>query len=53
MDKETGVLSRDIAAIDMRLSDRLVVQLTPEAALRREAALSEKPKSRKKPEQRI
>ena len=51
--RENGLLSRDIAAVDMRLTDRLVVQLTPEAALRREAALSEKPKSRKKPEQRI
>jgi cell division protein FtsQ len=53
MDKKSGVLSRDIAAVDMRLTDRLVVQLTPEAALRRNAALSEKPKSGKKPERRI
>ncbi len=53
MDKESGVLSRDIAAVDMRLNDRLVIQLTPEAALRRDAALSGKSKSGKKPEQRI
>lgn len=53
MDKESGVLSRDIAAVDMRLNDRLVIQLTPEAALRRDAALKEKPKSGKKPERRI
>lgn len=53
MDKESGVLSRDIAAVDMRLNDRLVIQLTPEAALRRNAALNEKPKSGKKPERRI
>ena len=53
MDKDNGVLSRDIAAVDMRLSDRLVIQLTPEAALRRNAALNEKPKSGKKAERRI
>ncbi len=53
MDKESGVLSRDIAAVDMRLTDRLVIQLTPEAALRRNAALNEKPKSGKKAERKI
>jgi cell division protein FtsQ len=53
MDKESGVLSRDIAAVDMRLNDRLVIQLTPEAALRRNAALNEKTKPGKKPERRI
>ena len=39
MDRDDGLLSRDIAAVDMRLADRLVVQLTPEAAVRRKAAL--------------
>ena len=39
MDRDVGLLSRDIAAVDMRLSDRLVVQLTPEAVERREASL--------------
>ncbi|MFA6153764.1 cell division protein FtsQ/DivIB [Mesorhizobium sp.] len=54
MDRDNGLLSRDIAAVDMRLSDRLVVQLTPEAATQREAALNEKPKSLKhKPETKI
>jgi cell division protein FtsQ len=53
MDKERGVLSRDIAAVDMRLTDRLVVQLTQEAAVRRNAMLTEKSKSGKKPERRI
>ena len=54
MDKDKGLLSRDIAAVDMRLSDRLVVQLTPEAATQREAALNEKPKSlKRKPETKI
>ncbi|MCZ8546101.1 cell division protein FtsQ/DivIB [Mesorhizobium qingshengii] len=54
MDHDKGLLSRDIAAVDMRLTDRLVVQLTPEAATQREAALSEKPKSlKRKPETKI
>jgi len=55
MDHESGVLSRDILAIDMRFSDRLVVQLTPEAATRREAAVKEllKPKPKRKLEKKI
>ncbi|WP_202300786.1 cell division protein FtsQ/DivIB [Mesorhizobium sp. 131-2-1] len=55
MDRDNGLLTRDIAAVDMRLSDRLVVQLTPEAATQREAALNEKPKSltKRKPETKI
>jgi cell division protein FtsQ len=53
MDRESGLLSRDITAIDMRLTDRLVVQLTPEAATRREAALTELLKGKSKPEKKI
>ncbi|TPL48489.1 cell division protein FtsQ/DivIB [Mesorhizobium sp. B2-4-4] len=54
MDHDKGLLSRDIAAVDMRLSDRLVVQLTPEAVTQREAALNEKPKAlKRKPETKI
>ncbi|MEP9371809.1 cell division protein FtsQ/DivIB [Mesorhizobium sp. KR1-2] len=53
MDREVGLLSRDIAAVDMRLSDRLVVQLTPEAMLRRDAALTEQKGVKGKPERRI
>ena len=54
MDHDNGLLTRDIAAVDMRLSDRLVVQLTPEAATQREAALNEKPqKLKRKPETKI
>ncbi|MET2826063.1 cell division protein FtsQ/DivIB [Mesorhizobium shangrilense] len=54
LDKADGLLSRDIAAVDMRLSDRLVVQLSPEAATQREAALNEKPKTlKRKPETKI
>ncbi|TIV64186.1 MAG: cell division protein FtsQ/DivIB, partial [Mesorhizobium sp.] len=42
-------------AVDMRLTDRLVVELSPEAATQREAALSAKPKSlsKRKPETKI
>jgi cell division protein FtsQ len=54
MDRESGLLSRDIASVDMRLPDRLVVQLTPEATVRRNAALSDRFKGLKiKPEKRI
>ncbi|RWA99669.1 cell division protein FtsQ/DivIB [Mesorhizobium sp.] len=54
MDRENGLLTRDIAGVDMRLSDRLVVQLTPEAATQRQAALNEKPKMpKRKPETKI
>jgi cell division protein FtsQ len=51
MDREQGLLSRDISAVDLRFDDRLVLQLTPEAAVRRDAALTEakkKPASREK-----
>ncbi|TPL90630.1 cell division protein FtsQ/DivIB [Mesorhizobium sp. B2-3-13] len=54
MDHDKGLLSRDIAAVDMRLTDRLVVELTPQAATQREAALNEKPKTlKRKPETKI
>jgi cell division protein FtsQ len=54
MDRDSGLLTRDIAAVDMRLSDRLVVELSPEAATQRQAALSEKPKNlKRKPETKI
>lgn len=35
MDDDNGLLSRDIAAVDLRLSDRVVVRLSPDAAVRR------------------
>ena len=47
LDREKGILSRDIASVDMRLEDRLVVKLTPEAVVRREAALKQQEKLRK------
>ncbi len=48
LDRENGLLSRDIASVDLRLDDRLAIQLTPEAALRRNAALTEQAKTKKK-----
>jgi len=42
LDREKALLSRDIVAVDMRLDDRLVVQLTPDAVVRRNAALKER-----------
>ncbi|MBX3580550.1 MAG: cell division protein FtsQ/DivIB [Rhizobiaceae bacterium] len=50
LDRENGLLSRDIAVVDLRLEDRLVVGLTPEAMERRTAQLAEQAKAaRKKP----
>ncbi|ADZ69779.1 cell division protein FtsQ/DivIB [Polymorphum gilvum] len=37
MDEETALLTRDIAAVDLRVADRVVVRLTEEAAERRKA----------------
>ncbi|SUU89220.1 cell division protein FtsQ [Aminobacter aminovorans] len=54
LDRENALLTRDISAVDMRFGDRLVVQLTPEAAERRATALNAKPKAVKaKVEKRI
>jgi cell division protein FtsQ len=54
MDRETGLLTRDIVAVDMRISDRLAVELSPEAMTARQAMLKQKPKSMKrKPEAKI
>lgn len=42
MDRSNGILSRDVANVDLRLPDRIVVQLSPEAAEERAAALAGK-----------
>lgn len=52
-DQEQQVLSRDIAAIDMRLPDRVTVRLTPEAQERRQVAVEARTKELKKLEQKI
>jgi cell division protein FtsQ len=45
MDMEDKVLSRDVAAVDLRLSDRTVVQLTEGAAERRQKAVEARSKA--------
>lgn len=42
MDKDTGLFSRDITAIDMRLPDRLTVRLSEDAAKARNELLKDK-----------
>lgn len=44
MDRDVGLLSRDILAVDMRIADRMVVKLTPDALVRRDAALKAREK---------
>jgi cell division protein FtsQ len=56
MDRDAGLLSRDIASIDMRFAGRLVVQLSPEAAVARNAAMTErmkKIKTKSKPGKKV
>jgi len=48
LDKEDRLFSRDIVAVDMRLPDRLTVQLSEEAAKAREELFKDK-KTKKKP----
>ncbi|KQO80304.1 cell division protein FtsQ [Rhizobium sp. Leaf262] len=47
MDMEDKVLSRDVAAVDLRLSDRTTVQLTEGAAERRQKAVEARSKALK------
>lgn len=46
MDKEDKLFSRDIVAVDMRLPDRLVVQLSEDAAKAREELFRDKKKKK-------
>ena len=48
LDQEDKLFSRDIVAIDMRLPDRLTVQLSDDAAKAREDLFKDKSKSKKK-----
>jgi len=50
LDLEEKVLSRDVAAVDLRLPDRTTVQLTEGAAERRQAAVEARTKALKKAE---
>jgi cell division protein FtsQ len=46
MDKEDRLFSRDIVAIDMRLTDRLTVRLSEDAAKAREDLFKDKSKKK-------
>ncbi|MDQ0135861.1 cell division protein FtsQ [Neorhizobium galegae] len=48
LEKEQGLLERDVAAVDLRLEDRTTVQLTPGALDRRREALDARTKALKK-----
>lgn len=47
-DRDGGLLSRDIVAVDLRIPDRLVVRLSERAEIAREAALKEAEKLARK-----
>jgi cell division protein FtsQ len=47
LDKEDRLFSRDIVAVDMRLPDRLIVQLSEDAAKAREESFKEKKPKKK------
>ena len=42
LDRRHGILSRDIESVDLRFADKLIVKLSPVAAVAREAALKER-----------
>jgi len=43
LEREQKILERDIIAIDLRMTDRVVVRLTEEAAAARAEAMKKKP----------
>lgn len=53
MNAEQQLLDRDIVAVDLRLEDRTTIQLSPGAALRRQAAVEARTKQLKKEEKQI
>ncbi|GAC1040635.1 cell division protein FtsQ/DivIB [Rhizobium sp. No.120] len=48
LDKSQNLLQRDIAAVDLRIDDRTAIELTPDAAVRRQAAVDARNKALKK-----
>lgn len=48
IDKDQSLLQRDIAAVDLRLDDRMAIELTPDAVVRRQAAVDARTKALKK-----
>ncbi|MCO4315978.1 cell division protein FtsQ/DivIB [Phyllobacterium sp. 21LDTY02-6] len=53
MDAKSGLLGRDIASVDMRLADRAVIRLTPEAMVQRVEYLKAREKASKRSEKRV
>jgi len=53
LEAQQKVLERDIAAVDLRLSDRMTIQLTPGATERRQVAVDARDKALKKAGQKI
>jgi cell division protein FtsQ len=47
LERQEGLLERDIVSVDMRLGDRMTVRLTPEAAQARRDAEAEAAKAAK------
>ncbi|PZM13635.1 cell division protein FtsQ/DivIB [Rhizobium tubonense] len=45
MNRQNDLLQRDIAAVDLRLEDRTTIELTPDAAIRRQAAVDNRTKA--------
>ena len=43
LEREQGILQKDVIAIDLRMPDRVVVRLTEEAAAARLESLKKKP----------
>lgn len=50
MERERSILSRDIVAVDLRLKDRITVQMSPEAASRRHEMIAVRDKAIRKAE---
>jgi cell division protein FtsQ len=48
IDKDQNLLQRDIAAVDLRLDDRMAIELTSDAVIRRQAAVDARTKALKK-----
>lgn len=42
MDRESGLLTRDVVAVDMRIADRLAIELSPDAMKARQAMLKQR-----------
>lgn len=46
LDEDHGLLSRDVEVVDMRVADRFIVKLSPDAAISRQATMKKRMESR-------